>query len=631
MMRGPAATALLLIGACASAPSEPPPERVSDPVPPALPDTTGWGVHVLTMARDSVAGFWVGTHGQGIYVLPPGARDWHQLTHAPEDSSSISWNHVNSIAFTESGDIWYGTVGNGFGRSTDGGATWRNWRYAQLGPEWQYVAADGIATDGDAVYIATADGLRVTRDGGATWLCVQATGGFAGGATRASDGCTERVAALPSEYLLSLAVSEDAVWVGHLHGLSVSEDGGRTWRNLGPNEGVPRERFRAVAFNRDTVWAASESAIYVDSAANARLVPFEIDLPGLPGLPGKPRALIPSPVFLPPSIATSYGLAVGDGGARYRMYYLAAGDAYRPAADLWDMTWWGPPLMPIGGSSAGLNRILAGEGRIEGMTRAPAAAARAADPRHAWFRRPIADDEGNPYIDATYLYGSTMGGNFQQHQGVEFNNPAGTPVRAIGDGVVAFAGAGEAGSNTVAILHDRRWENSYVYSTYYHNAGLEVRAGQRVAAGDIIARVGNTGRATNDHLHLEVHVAPTADSARIVNPDERFPPYTVNPQLWLEPLPGTGIVAGRVTDANGQRIAGARIYGLVLPYPEETPFSFAQTYGDRGHPDPAYDENFAVGDVPAGDYRLAVLINGTRVWRRIRVEAGRITFVEFSP
>ena len=39
----------------------------------------------------------------------------------------------------------------------------------------------------------------------------------------------------------------------------------------------------------------------------------------------------------------------------------------------------------------------------------------------------------------------------------------------------------------------------------------------------------------------------------------------------------------------------------MLPYPEETPFSFAETYQDQAHPDPAYGEHFAVGDVPAGD------------------------------
>jgi hypothetical protein len=251
------------------------------------------------------------------------------------------------------------------------------------------------------------------------------------------------------------------------------------------------------------------------------------------------------------------------------------------------------------------------------------------DPRHVVFERPIALVEANPYIDGTYRYGSTMGGNFQQHQGVEFNNPAGTPVHAVADGTVVYAGAAEAGSLTVAIRHDVRHDDRTIFSTYYHNSSIETRLGARVVAGDVIARVGNTGRATNDHLHLEIHVAPSADTTAIVNPAERFPPHTVNPELWIRPLPGTGTLAGRVLDANGQPVRGARVYGIVLPYPAETPFSFAETYGDRAHADPVWNENFAVSDVPAGRYLLGVDIGGERKWRRVTVEAGRVTFVEF--
>ena len=297
---------------------------------------------------------------------------------------------------------------------------------------------------------------------------------------------------------------------------------------------------------------------------------------------------------------------------------------------MWAMTWWGPPWAPLGGSAAGLSRVLAGEAPVTSVIDTlPPAEPQA--PRHVWFQRPIAAADGNPYIDATYRYGSTMGGSLQQHQGVEFNNAAGTPVRAIGDGVVAFAGAAEQGSNTVAIRHDRQWEGQHVFSTYYHNSSLAVRAGQRVRAGDVIAQVGNTGRATNEHLHLEVHVAPGTDSSAIVHPDVRFPPHTVNPQLWVEPLAGTGVVAGRVLDEAGQPVRSARVYGLVLPYPEETPYSFAETYGDRARGTPAYGEHFAVGDVPAGVYMVGVKLGAKRVWRRVRVAPGMVTWVEFRP
>jgi hypothetical protein len=413
------------------------------------------------------------------------------------------------------------------------------------------------------------------------------------------------------------------------------------------SDGITGANVRAVLADDSKVWVATEGQIYVDSVGEGDFVAADIRVPGLPGLPGAPRAFtappdLPapppvsgrvatvSPPRLPPAITTSYGVVARLNPGGYRLYYVAAADRFRPAGDIWSMEWWGPPYRPLAGSAAGLNRFLAGDLPFDDLflSESPSQAAR---PRHAWFARPVLASDGNTHIDASYRYGSTMGGRFQQHQGVEFNNPAGTLVRAIGDGVVVFAGPAEQGANTVAIRHDRRLDEQYVFSTYYHNSSLDVRAGQRVAAGDVIARVGNTGRATNDHLHLEVHVAPGTDSASIVHPDVRFPPHTVNPQLWIEPLPGSGVVAGRVFDAAGQPVAGARIHGLVLPYPEETPFSFAETYEDRGHPDPAYGEHFAVGDVPAGDYTLGVTVEGRRVWRRVRVSPGMVTWVEFRP
>ena len=629
--------AAALVAACGSAP----PRRDNDnqlidtPLPSKLPDTT-FGTHALVVARSRQnQALWVGTYGRGIFVTRTDTTTkWRNIRSASGDSTSLSWNFVNSVAFGKDSTVWYGTVGNGFGVSTNNGRTWRNWTFDQLGPEWQYVAPDGIRARGDTAYIATADGLRVTTDAGRTFRCIQASTRIAGGSTaNKPDACNEKLYLLPTEYLLSIELAPTGeVWVGHLFGISVSKDQGRTWRHLGEADGVPRTRVRAitVADSLGRMWFATERDVYRRTKADSAFARVELKLPGWPGLPGGPRALIPSPGSEWPIIATSFGLASADVDGSYHLYYLPAGELYRPAADIWDMAWWGPPAWPIAATGIGISRILAGE-QLPGLAPGLMETITPRDPAHPFFARPIRDDEGNPHVDATYRYGSTMGGNFQQHQGIEFNNPAGTNVRAIGAGVVAFAGPAEAGALTVAIRHDRRAGDRNVFSVYYHNSSLDVRVGQRVAEGDLIARVGNTGRATNDHLHLEIHVAPTADSAAIVNPQERFPPHTANPQLWIQPLTGSGIVAGRVRDASGQRVPGARVHGLVLPYPEETPFSFAETYRDRARGTPGYDEDFAVGDVPAGTYLLGVEINGQRVWRRIRVEANRVTFVEFAP
>ena len=205
---------------------------------------------------------------------------------------------------------------------------------------------------------------------------------------------------------------------------------------------------------------------------------------------------------------------------------------------------------------------------------------------------------------------------------------------AIGPGVVVYAGPADQEGLVVAIRHDTTLgadgRRLVLFSTYAHNARLLVTVGQRVTRGQPIARSGSTGRTTHAHLRLEVHVAPTDDAKAVVD-WARFPEYAVNPELWIDPLPGTGLVAGQVWDSNGAAVRGARIYGLVKPEPQETPFSYAETYADQAHADPVLHEHFAVGDVPAGEYDLGVTIGGQRVIRHIRVEAGKMTWVEFRP
>lgn len=499
------------------------------PLPP-MPDSAGWGVHVLAAARDPSGTLWVGTYGQGIYRLPKNARAW-EVIRSDTMPGALSWDFVHAFAFGPRGQIWYGTVGNGWGLSTDGGRTWKAWTYDQLGPEWQYVAAGGIATRGDTTVVATADGLQITTDDGAHWTAVgDSVGPLAKGPADTA------LPLLANEYVRRLDVDRRGWIVSTLRG---------------------EQRLRHTAGG----WIAE---------------PVE--------------------------------------GSSFRAHdsVAVAGRVYR-------------------GSHCGLRP--AGERRPCLQGKAPAADAPAM-PRTLWLERPIAPRDNNS-IDQTYRYGSTMGGNFQQHQGVEFNNPDGTPVLAAAPGTVVYAGRAEAGALTVSIRHDttvtRDGVSYRLYSTYYHNSSLDVKVGDRVRTGQQISRVGNSGRATNDHLHLELAASPTDSMGAIVDSTQRFPPYTTNAELWVRPLPGTGIVAGQVLDSGGRPVSQARIYGLVKPMPTETPFSFAETYGDKGHSHPLYGEHFAVGDVPAGRYVIGTRIEGKRVLREVAVAPGKVTWVVFSP
>lgn len=504
---------------------------------PALPDSTGWGVHVLAARQDRSGGIWVGTYGQGIYYLAPDAARWRNVRSDTTDTS-ISWDFVHAFGFGPRGEIWYGTVGNGWGLSTDGGNTWQNWTFDELGPEWQYVTPDGIVTAGDTTVVATADGLQITTDNGANWTAVTDTVGPA-----AKGPAGTALTLLPSEYVLgAVRPSRGGILVRTLRG------------------GV---LLSASGNDSATSWSAAR--------AEARA-------------PDDPRL-----VFL-----------------RRRSYVRTPCGLHRAQ-----------PSVSCTPRSA----------RTAPRASAPAA------PRTTWFRRPI-DDRDNPFIDQTYRYGSTMGGNFQQHQGVEFNNPDGTPVRAIGPGTVVYAGPAERGALTVAIRHDSTLTlpeggRRSIYSVYYHNSELKVSVGDRVAAGDLVSLVGHTGRATNDHLHLEVHASPVDSVRAIVDSAQRFPAYTTNPELWIEPIAGTGIVAGQVWGRDGKPVPGARVYGLRKTEPRETPFSFAETYRERAHPHPLYEEHFAVGSVPPGDYVVGTSIGTRKVWRRVRVEAGKVSWVVF--
>jgi murein DD-endopeptidase MepM/ murein hydrolase activator NlpD len=498
---------------------------------PPLPDTTGWGVHVLALARDETGTIWAGTYGQGIFRLPAGSRSWENLHH-DTTATSLSWDFIHAIAFGLRGEIWYGTVGNGWGLSTDGGTTWRNWTLSQLGPEWQYVAPNGIQVRGDTAFVGTADGIQFTTDDGQHWTALIDSVG------PPSRGPADTAyAVLQSEYIRRLGLDR--------RGLLVATPKG-----------------------------------------NQRLI---LTADGWLG------ATVPVASFAPLDRVVVGGVALKGTLCGIRL-----------ATDT--MPCYNRPSAPVADSGK--------------------------DPLTTWFRRPISRND-NSYIDQTYRYGSTMGGNFQQHQGVEFNNADGTPVHAIGRGEVVYAGPAEAGALTVAIRQDSILATPggryFLFSVYYHNSSLLVKVGDRVATGQVISLVGNTGRATNDHLHLEVHASPVDSVHLIVDSLERYPRYTTNPELWIDPLPGTGIVAGTVRDTAGRPVPQARIYGLIKPEPTETPFSYAETYGDKAHSHPLYGEDFAVGDVLPGTYIIGTTIDGVKVFRKVIVEAGKLTWVVFQP
>ena len=101
-----------------------------------------------------------------------------------------------------------------------------------------------------------------------------------------------------------------------------------------------------------------------------------------------------------------------------------------------------------------------------------------------------------------------INGSVEHHLGLDFDAPVGTVIRAVADGVVTWNGDKAGYGNVIEIDHG----NGYM-TRYAHNQKNLARVGERVHAGDVIARVGSTGRATGPHCHFEVWL-----NGRAVNP-----------------------------------------------------------------------------------------------------------------
>ena len=258
-----------------------------------------------------------------------------------------------------------------------------------------------------------------------------------------------------------------------------------------------------------------------------------------------------------------------------------------------------------------------------------------------WLQRPV-DSNANNAVLNYYPYGSdgSDAANPERvHHGVDMPNPVGERVSAAADGVVTWAADGRQDTvssfqnspsygNVIVIRHNFAYDGRPVYTLYAHLSASFVEAGQEVKMGQAIGQVGNSGRVSGPHVHFEVRLG---EDPRI---EDHSYASTYNPVLWMASYVGHGVIAGRIVDENGNPIDDADITirnwatGLV----ERTTSSYVfpgTSFDVQGHP--AYDENFAVADIPVGRYDIIAQIYGQRVIQQVVVSEGATAFVELSP
>ena len=423
-------------------------------------------------------------------------------TTPPADARS-RWTSCRPSRFGPRGEIWYGTVGNGWGLSIDGGRTWRNWTYDQLGPEWQYVAPAGIAVRGDTTVIG--DGRRP-----------------------------------PDHHRRRRALDRDR----------------RRHRSAGAGPGrhgapAAGERVRAPAGGRPRGWNVTTLRGQPAAPAHRR--------------PAGWREPLAAAAF-PPANALADRAAAVSGARRCGL---------RPAAD----------TLPC----------------LRQRRRTPSApASRSPSGSAGRSRRPTTPTSTRPTVTARPWAGTSSSTRAS-------SSTIPTARRCMAGaggqgGVRRPGGAGGAHGRHPARHHGdaptaRRYRSTPSTTT---TPSLEVKVGQRVdRAGDLPSR-----------QHRPRHQRPPAPRARrLAHRFARarswtrcsdFRPTPPIPSSGSSRCPDTGIVAGQVFDGAGAPVPQARIYGIVKREPVETPFSYAETYGDKAHSHPLYGEHFAVSDVPGG-------------------------------
>jgi murein DD-endopeptidase MepM/ murein hydrolase activator NlpD len=124
-------------------------------------------------------------------------------------------------------------------------------------------------------------------------------------------------------------------------------------------------------------------------------------------------------------------------------------------------------------------------------------------------------------------------GQWRNHTGTDYAAAEGTPVRAIGDGVVIFAGRKGGYGNVIDIRHRNGMVSRY---GHMRNFATGMRPGTRVGMGSTIGYVGMTGWATGPHLHFEIRVDGVAHDPKLALQSKSGEPIPNNERALFQKM-----------------------------------------------------------------------------------------------
>lgn len=242
---------------------------------------------------------------------------------------------------------------------------------------------------------------------------------------------------------------------------------------------------------------------------------------------------------------------------------------------------------------------------------------------HFYFSSPLSMAFDHK-VNIDYRYGYLYPEEDVVHTGMDIIGTRGEPVLATAEGKVIFIGYGllnggndnkDPYGQAVMIKHSFSFNGYSIYSIYAHLDKITVAKGDWVNSGDKIGTIGMTGNTSGPHLHFEVRIE-NSDGDKVQNPE-----------LWLAPVIGNGVLAGRVETTYGSLMTTKTLWLKSLATGKT---STILTYAPKTRQvDDFYQENFVVGDLPVGEYEVSTYYNWGLYKINFFVGPGGVTFLKF--